>query len=73
MKAALILYGAVVKHYLWGEPMKYGHLELVKVKLKTLTPVFIGSGEKFDKEGIYIFDRQRKLIYIPDLGSLLDF
>ncbi|MGB4479926.1 MAG: type III-A CRISPR-associated RAMP protein Csm5 [Caldicoprobacterales bacterium] len=52
--------------------MKYGHLELVKVKLKTLTPVYIGSGESLTKKE-YIFDRQRKLIYIPDLGKLTGF
>jgi CRISPR-associated protein Csm5 len=41
--------------------MRYGHLETVNVILRTLSPVFIGSGQHFGKKE-YILDVQRELI-----------
>ncbi|NLN42002.1 MAG: type III-A CRISPR-associated RAMP protein Csm5 [Clostridiales bacterium] len=52
--------------------MKYGHLERVKLKLETLSPVFIGSGESLTKKE-YIYDRKTKMIYMLDLGKFIGF
>ena len=46
----LILCGGVVRHFLWGELMKYGHLERIEMTLRNLAPVFIGSGESLTKK-----------------------
>lgn len=52
--------------------MKYGHLARVKLKLETLSPVFIGSGESLTKKE-YIYDRKTKMIYMLDLGKFIGF
>lgn len=50
--------------------MKYGHLETVNIKLRTLAPVFIGSGQSCSKKE-YILDTRKGLIYFPDLLQLI--
>lgn len=55
-----------------GEAVRYGHLERLEVKLRTLSPVFIGSGEKLTKKE-YIYDRNKNRIYIPDLAKLTGY
>jgi len=52
--------------------MRYGHLEKVKVSLRTLSPVFIGSGESLTKKE-YIFDKNSGYIHVPDLARLTAF
>lgn len=52
--------------------MKYGHLERIKVTLRTLAPLFIGSGEEYSKKE-YIYEPDRKLIHFPDLVRLTEY
>jgi CRISPR-associated protein Csm5 len=52
--------------------MRYGHLETVNVILRTLSPVFIGSGQHFGKKE-YILDVQRELISFPDLPKMTGY
>lgn len=52
--------------------MKYGHLERREVTLRTLGPLFIGSGEGYTKKE-YIFDAEKRLIHFPDLPQLITF
>lgn len=52
--------------------MKYGHLERLDVTLRTLSPVFIGSGESFNKKE-YIFDPDTAQIHFPELPRLVKF
>lgn len=52
--------------------MKYGHLERLKLTLRALSPVFIGSGEKLSKKE-YIFEPQKGMIYFPNLARLMDY
>lgn len=52
--------------------MRYGHLERVEVVLRTLAPVFIGSGESLTKKE-YIFDRANRRIHLPHLPKLAAF
>lgn len=52
--------------------MKYGHLEMVKVKLRALGPVFIGSGQSFTKKE-YILDTRQELIHFLDLSRFIVF
>lgn len=55
-----------------GESMRYGHLERVELSLKTLSPVFIGSGEELNKKE-YIFDKTGLKIHMPDFARLTDY
>lgn len=55
-----------------GEYMKYGHLERIKVKLRTLAPLYIGSGEHLNKKE-YILDGVKGLIHFPDLPRMVEF
>lgn len=50
--------------------MKFGHLERVSIKLKTLAPVHIGSGEYFTKKE-YILDGKNGQIHFPDFPKLV--
>jgi len=52
--------------------MKYGHLERLQITLRTLSPLFIGSGEKLTKKE-YILDRKKEIIYFIDLPRLMSF
>ncbi len=52
--------------------MKYGHLERLNITLRSLAPVYIGSGESLNKKE-YVFDRQKGLIYFPNLPRLAAF
>lgn len=52
--------------------MKYGHLQTRPLILRTLAPVFIGSGECMHKKE-YIFDEQRGRVYFADFPRLVDF
>jgi CRISPR-associated protein Csm5 len=52
--------------------MKYGHLERLNLSLRTLGPVFIGSGEGFNKKE-YIFDVANGRIHFPDWSRLMVF
>lgn len=48
------------------------YLKTYKIKLKTLSPVFVGSGETIDKNE-YIFDAYKKLVYIPNKLKIFQF
>ncbi len=50
--------------------MRYGHLERVELVLRTLSPVFIGSGEKLTKKE-YIYDKNDRVIYMLNLAKLM--
>ncbi|HZK43632.1 MAG TPA: type III-A CRISPR-associated RAMP protein Csm5 [Syntrophomonadaceae bacterium] len=52
--------------------MKYGHLERINVTLRTLSPLFIGSGERYTKKE-YIFDANKREIYFPNLPKFIAF
>jgi len=52
--------------------MRYGHLERVEVVLRTLSPVFIGSGEELTKKE-YIYDRNDRVIYMLNLAKLIEY
>jgi CRISPR-associated protein Csm5 len=52
--------------------MKYGHLQTIKVRLRLLAPLFIGSGESLTKKE-YIFDSRKGMIYFPDMPRLVTF
>ncbi len=52
--------------------MRIGPFERIEVKLRVLTPVFIGSGEELTKKE-YIFDETRGIIHMPDLRKLAAF
>lgn len=52
--------------------MRYGHLETHHLTLRTLAPVFIGSGERLHKKE-YIFDSRQGRIYFPDFPRLVEF
>ncbi|TEB14040.1 RAMP superfamily protein [Pelotomaculum sp. FP] len=52
--------------------MKYGHLERLNITLRSLSPVFIGSGERLNKKE-YIFDAHKGVIYFPDFPRLVAF
>lgn len=52
--------------------MKYGHLERLELTLRTLSPVFIGSGEKLSKKE-YILDSKKGMIYFPDLSCFVNY
>ena len=52
--------------------MRYGHLERVEIVLRTLSPVFIGSGEQLTKKE-YIYDRDDGVIYILNLAKLVEY
>lgn len=52
--------------------MKYGHLERVNIILRSLAPVFIGSGERLNKKE-YIFNAKKGIIYFPDFSRLFAF
>ena len=45
--------------------MKFGHLERIGARLRTLAPVYIGSGEHLNKKE-YILDGPKGLIHFPD-------
>lgn len=55
-----------------GELMRYGHLLTQALTLRTLAPVFIGSGERLHKKE-YIFDVQQGRIHFLDFTRLVDF
>lgn len=50
--------------------MKYDHLERIDVRLRTLAPVFIGSGEHLNKKE-YILEGSKELIHFPDFPRLV--
>lgn len=52
--------------------MRYGHLEKVELVLRTLSPVFIGSGEKLTKKE-YIYDKNGRVIYMLNLAKLVEY
>jgi CRISPR-associated protein Csm5 len=52
--------------------MKYGHLERINLTLRTLSPLFIGSGEKLSKKE-YILDPKKAIIYFPHLPKFMVF
>jgi len=52
--------------------MRYGHLEKVEIRLRTLSPVFIGSGESLTKKE-YIFEKESGMIHVPDLARFTAF
>jgi len=52
--------------------MKYGHLERINILVRTLSPLFIGSGEKLSKKE-YIFDKNKSIICFPDLLLLMSY
>ena len=52
--------------------MKYGHLERINLTLRTLSPLFIGSGEKLSKKE-YILDPKKAIIYFPHLPRFITF
>jgi CRISPR-associated protein Csm5 len=52
--------------------MKYGHLERLEVTLRALSPIFIGSGESYNKKE-YIFDPQTAQIHFPEFSLLVIF
>ncbi|MGI6705944.1 MAG: type III-A CRISPR-associated RAMP protein Csm5 [Clostridia bacterium] len=55
-----------------GEIMRYGHLEKAEIRLRTLSPVFIGSGESLTKKE-YIFEDESGTIHVPDLARFTAF
>lgn len=52
--------------------MKYHHLERVKVRLKTKSPLHIGSGTKIRKAEL-IYDNQTRRLYMPSMHEMLQF
>lgn len=52
--------------------MKLGHLERMNLTVHTLSPVFIGSGERLSKKE-YILDPKKGIIYFPDLVRLMAY
>jgi CRISPR-associated protein Csm5 len=52
--------------------MRCGHLLTRPLILRTLAPVFIGSGKSLNKKE-YIFDGRQGRIHFPDFPRLLDF
>ncbi len=64
---------ALRQHFVCGgEYMKYGHLERINVTLRALGPVFIGSGESFNKKE-YIFNSSQGLIHFLHLPRFVSF
>lgn len=49
--------------------MRYGHLERKRLILKTLSPIYIGSGQTLNKKE-YIFDKEKEIIHFVDLPAL---
>jgi CRISPR-associated protein Csm5 len=45
-------------------------LKTYKITVKTLAPVFIGSGTSIPKKE-YVFDRRTRKVYIPDQAKML--
>ncbi|HZJ84464.1 MAG TPA: type III-A CRISPR-associated RAMP protein Csm5 [Syntrophomonadaceae bacterium] len=52
--------------------MKYGHLERLDITLRTLAPLFIGSGESYTKKE-YILDPDTRQIHFPYLPDLITY
>lgn len=52
--------------------MRCGHLVTRPLTLRTLAPVFIGSGQSQTRKE-YIFDARQDRIYFPDLPRLVDY
>ena len=52
--------------------MRYGHLERKKLTIKTLSPVYIGSGLTIGKKE-YIFDKEREIIHFVDMPALYSY
>ena len=52
--------------------MRFCHLERLNITLRSLSPVFIGSGERLSKKE-YIFDPHKGMIYFPDFPRLVAF
>jgi len=52
--------------------MKFGHLERIGARLRTLAPVYIGSGEHLNKKE-YILDGPKGLIHFPDFPRMVGF
>lgn len=52
--------------------MRFCHLERLNITLRSLSPVFIGSGERLSKKE-YIFDPRKGMIYFPDFPRLVAF
>ena len=50
--------------------MKYGHLERFEARLYTLSPVFIGSGQRLTKRE-YLLDAANRKVYLLDLPGLV--
>ena len=45
------------------------YIKRYKIKLKTLSPVFIGSGKEINKKE-YVYYRDSQEVYIPDMNRL---
>jgi CRISPR/Cas system CSM-associated protein Csm5 (group 7 of RAMP superfamily) len=52
--------------------VRFCHLERLNITLRSLSPVFIGSGERLSKKE-YIFDPRKGMIYFPDFPRLVAF
>lgn len=52
--------------------MRYGHLERKKLILRTLSPIYIGSGQTLNKKE-YIFDKEKETIHFVDLPALFSY
>ena len=48
------------------------YLKVYDVKLKTIGPLYIGSGDEIDKKG-YIYDKSDNKVYIPNINKMYSY